>query len=289
MARGNDFVRFCMKCVAFYQYLKGDQIRTCLSKEELKLCIPQKASMQTRGSKSLQEALAKMPGGEEFSSRMPHIKGKEVILSLKQKANVSITSKYNSHRPDKIRISRPGVQTRCARIDPVDLSSSPIDLQDYPRPSINPEERQEAVANSPTQEKHHVTAVQESVCKEMSGTSRAFPIFCEGVFCWAHYHQEEVRRWDHTRQKVHCCSYVLTPDGQIQKGKKGSHAICLLQQRHCKCVKGTGRKWVASRPEVPDIWPVKKSTNLMHKEILALENVGFPFLHHEAISSRRLI
>jgi hypothetical protein len=42
-----------------------------------------------------------------------------------------------------------------------------------------------------------------------------------------------------------------------------------------RCVKGTKRKWVQSRPDIPSIWPVKIGTNLFKKEILDFESVGF--------------
>jgi hypothetical protein len=42
-----------------------------------------------------------------------------------------------------------------------------------------------------------------------------------------------------------------------------------------RCVKGTKRKWVQSRPDIPNIWPVKIRTNLSKKEILDFESVGF--------------
>jgi hypothetical protein len=40
-------------------------------------------------------------------------------------------------------------------------------------------------------------------------------------------------------------------------------------------IKGTKRKWVQSRPDIPSIWPVKIRTNLSKKEILDLESAGF--------------
>jgi hypothetical protein len=53
-------------------------------------------------------------------------------------------------------------------------------------------------------------------------------------------------------------------------------------------VKGSRRRWVKSRPDVPDIWPVKFGTNLTKKEILALENAGFHLPQRAVISLRRL-
>jgi hypothetical protein len=54
------------------------------------------------------------------------------------------------------------------------------------------------------------------------------------------------------------------------------------------CIKGTRRKWVQSRPDIPSIWPVKIGTNLSTKEILDLESVGFQLPQRAVISVRRL-
>ena len=53
-------------------------------------------------------------------------------------------------------------------------------------------------------------------------------------------------------------------------------------------MKGSKRRLVKSRPDVPDIWPMKLGTNLMEKEILALDNVGFHLPHRAVISLGRL-
>jgi hypothetical protein len=39
-----------------------------------------------------------------------------------------------------------------------------------------------------------------------------------------------------------------------------------------RCVIGSPRKWILSKPEIPDVWPVKIGTNLSSKEILGLES-----------------
>jgi hypothetical protein len=54
------------------------------------------------------------------------------------------------------------------------------------------------------------------------------------------------------------------------------------------CIKGTKRKWVQSRPDIPSIWPVKIGTNLSKKEILDLESASFQLPQCAVISSRRL-
>lgn len=56
-----------------------------------------------------------------------------------------------------------------------------------------------------------------------------------------------------------------------------------------RCDKRTRRKWVVSRLDAPDIWPVKRDTNLTRKEIQALENGGFKLPQRQVIFPRRLI
>jgi hypothetical protein len=53
-------------------------------------------------------------------------------------------------------------------------------------------------------------------------------------------------------------------------------------------VKDTRRKWVQSRPDIPNIWPVKIETNLSKKEILDLESTSFQLPQCAIISLRRL-
>ena len=55
-----------------------------------------------------------------------------------------------------------------------------------------------------------------------------------------------------------------------------------------RCVKGTRRKLVKSRPDVPKVWLVKMGTNLTQKEILALEGAGFQLQPRLQILPRRL-
>jgi hypothetical protein len=55
-----------------------------------------------------------------------------------------------------------------------------------------------------------------------------------------------------------------------------------------RCVKGTRRKWLQHRPDVPDVWPVLTGTNLILQEILALEEGGFQLQQRQDVSPRRL-
>jgi hypothetical protein len=55
-----------------------------------------------------------------------------------------------------------------------------------------------------------------------------------------------------------------------------------------RCVKGTKRRWVKSRPDVPNVWPVKIGINLSRKEILNLEQAGFQLPQRVVITPRKL-
>jgi hypothetical protein len=45
---------------------------------------------------------------------------------------------------------------------------------------------------------------------------------------------------------------------------------------------------VKSKPDIPNVWPVKIGTNLSKKEILELEQAGFQLPQRAVISPRRL-
>ena len=114
MATVNDFVRAFMQCLAYYQFLKGENPGTGLSKEELKLRRAQRSAAKTGNSKPLHEAILKMSGGDEWCTRTPHLEEKEEFVSLKRKPDTAFGDEHESHRPNKISISRPRVQTRSA-------------------------------------------------------------------------------------------------------------------------------------------------------------------------------
>jgi hypothetical protein len=42
-----------------------------------------------------------------------------------------------------------------------------------------------------------------------------------------------------------------------------------------RCVKGTKRRWIKSKPDILNFWPMKIGTNLSRKEILDLEHTGY--------------
>lgn len=92
--------------------------------------------------------MSTMPGAKGFCTRTPHLEGEEVLLSLKRKLDLPPGSEFDSHKPDKISISRPRVQTRSTKSNSDPLAQSSIHLPDSPTDSKNPAVPQQS--NNPT-------------------------------------------------------------------------------------------------------------------------------------------
>jgi hypothetical protein len=156
-----------MQCSAYSQILKGENHGTGLSKEELKLRRAQRSAAKTKISKPLHEAILKMPGGDEWCTRSPHLEGEEVFFSLKCKPETTFGDERESHRPDKISISRPRVQSRSARLN---NSPPPVTTPDSPTtphsPTIADEEQLQLPTHDASQQvdRYHVTAIEETLC-----------------------------------------------------------------------------------------------------------------------------
>ena len=293
VATVDDYVRAFMQCVSYYQYLKGDRAGTGPSKEELKLRAAQRSSEITGNTKSLHEAMTRMPGAQEFCIRTPHLEGEEVFLSLKRKADLPPGSELDSHRPDKISISRPRVQTRSSIKN--SQTASPTADSESPETFATPIAPQQSNGKTrvsdvtPLSPLQHVTAVQESACDESKWHIARLPK-TSAKACFA----------IQAMTKKKCVARIVqdgkstaapTYTGMMTNYRKNKQE--LLQFFFCnddieRCVKGTRRKWVISRPEVPETWPVKMGTNLSRKEILQLETAGFRLPQRQEISPRRL-
>jgi hypothetical protein len=61
----------------------------------------------------------------------------------------------------------------------------------------------------------------------------------------------------------------------VQKKKEEVMQFFFCNDDIKRYVKGTRRRWVQSRSDIPSIWPMKIETNLSKKEILDLENAEF--------------
>jgi hypothetical protein len=234
-----------------------------------------------------------MPGAAEFCTREPHFEGEEVFGSQKRKADVPLGSEHESHRLDKVNFSHPRVRTRSSAAKEASCSLNIIpeelspDLQDGQ--TTAPDAPIELVIPIDISRAPHVTAIQEIHCNE---------------------YQWHIARLRKTSKKACFAQQAVTKNKCIAKIVQDNKSTAaptytgmmfnsqkkkdeLMEFFFCnddieRCVKGSKRRWVKSKPDVPDIWPVKLSTNLTKKEILALENAGFHLPQCVVISPRRL-
>jgi len=276
VATVDDYVRAFTQVVAYYQFSKGNGAGTGPSKEDLRIRLAQRNANNTGDPTKLHAALEQMPGASTFCTREPHLEGEEVFLSLKRSAHIPIGSRYDSHRPDKISMSRPLKRTRYA-------SSNSVHV-------IPEEEPETAVCTSPLHESEQVIpptpqtkVVLESVCDEKEWHIARLPKTSSKA-CFA----------QHATTKKKCVAKIVqdnkstaapTYTGMMKNYKR---TTVDMQFFFCnsdieRCVKGSIRKWVLSKPRVPEIWPVKFGTNLTRQEVLALEDAGFCLAHRPTL------
>jgi hypothetical protein len=282
VASVDDFVRALIQVSRYYQFLKGDYAGTGLGKEELMLWVAQRSVLRSGNLKALNVAMAKMPGAEEFCSREPPFEGEEVFGSQKRKADIPLGSEHESHRPDRVNFSRPRVRTRSTVATGASCSLSGIpeepstDLQEHPIPNVNSRTT-------------HVTAIHETACKETEWYIARLPKTSTKA-CFA---QQAITK-KNCRAKIvqgNTATAAPTYTGVMEHHQKKTDKV--MEFFFCnddieRCIKGTKRRWMKSRPDVPNVWPVKIGTNLSRKEILDLERAGFQLPQRAVISPRRL-
>jgi hypothetical protein len=206
--------------------------------------------------------MAKLPGAELFYTRAPHMAGEEVFGSQKRKAEVPLGFEGESHRPDKVNFSRPRIATRSSGANHASCSLPDVVEE------VSPELQEDQAPNNlgtmgDVERPGHVTAVHKTACKETE---------------W------HIARLSKTSAKACFAQQAITKkkcEAKIVQGSKPMAAptyTSVMQNTHKKrpqvmefffcnddierCVKGTKRKWVQSRPNIPSIWPVKIGTNL---------------------------
>ena len=288
VATVDDFVRAFMQVVNYYQYLNGERSGTGLGKKELLLRVAQRTTIRSGNPRALHVALSRMPEAEEFCSREPHFEGEEVFGSMKRKLDLLPGFEHDSHRPDKVNFSHPRVELRSSKT----CSSAQACKDDPPKPSdadIQLPRTKKEVTPRVVPKVTHVTTVQETACDETQWHIARLPKTSSKA-CFA---EQAI-----TKKK---CIAKIVQDGKsraaptytgmmdsYKKNKLERMQFFFCNDNIDRCVNGTKRKWVKSRPEVPEVWPVKMGTNLIQKEILALEKVGFQLQRRLEMSPRRL-
>ena len=279
VATVDDLVRAFMQMVRYYQFFKGNHAGTGLGKDELLLRVAQRSAHRTSNPKALADAISNIRRVQDFVTREPHLEGEEVFGSQKRKADMPLSCKQDSHRPDKVNFSRPRVRTRSSVANTStpaegaieDGISFPAGMDDMETmPSGEHQHR------PPNHHPMHVTGTQETDCDEREWHISRLPK-SSAKACFA---QQAVTKKKCTARIVRNNVTTAAPTyiGLMVNYKKNRNDV--MQFFFCnddieRYVKGTKRKWVISVPEIPATWPVKRGTNLSKQEILALEAAGF--------------
>jgi hypothetical protein len=232
--------------------------------------------------------MAKLPGAELFCTRAPHMAGEEVFGSQKQKADVPLGFEGESYQPDKINFSCPRIATKSSRAN--HASCSLLDVVEEVSPELQKDQAPNNLGTaSDIRRPNHVTAIHETACKETEWHIARLPK-TSAKACFA---QQAITKKKCEAKIVQGNKSTAAPTytGVIQNAHKKKPEV--MEFFFCnddieRCIKGTKRKWVQSRLDIPSIWPVKIGTNLSKKEILDFESAGFQLPQRAVISPRRL-
>jgi hypothetical protein len=197
--------------------------------------------------------MAKLPGAEFFCTGAPHMAGEEVFGSQKRKADVAFGFEGESHRPDKVNFSCPRIATRSSRAK--HASCSLPDVMEELSPEL---QKDQALNNLSTTgdvgRPGHVTAIHETACKEMEWHIARLPK-TSAKACFA---QQAITKKKWKARIVHGNKPTAASiySGVMQHAHKKKPEV--MEFFFCnddieRCVKGTRRKWVQSRPDIPSI------------------------------------
>lgn len=283
----DDMVRAFMQVVAYYQFLKGEKPGTGPGKEELRLRAAQHTAQHSGNSKVLHDALANMRGADVFCTRDPHLEGEEVFVSLKRKADLPPGSEFDSYRPDKISVSRP--KHKALQLNPqiVALTAEdPLSESECRPREGTPPLPKSPLTHSPAK---HVKSVQETVCDERQWHIARLPK-TSAKACFAQQaitKKKCVAKIVQDNRSTAAPTYTRLMDN-YKKARAEKMQFFFCNDDINRCVNSTRRKWILSKPIVPNVWPIKMGTNLTRKEILALENTGFNLMERVQLSPRKL-
>jgi hypothetical protein len=253
IATVDDFIRALMQVVRYYQYLKGDRVGTDPGKEELQLRAVQRTAERTGDPKVLNVAKAKLYGADFFCTRAPRMAGEEVFGSQKRKADVPLGFEGESHRSDKINFSRPRIVTRSSRANHASCSLSDVveevspKLQEYQAPN-------NLGTAGDVGRPGHVTSVHETACKETEWhIARLSKTSAKACFAQQATTKKKCEAKIFQGNKL---TAAPTYTGVVQNTHKKRPEV--IEFFFCnndieRYVKGTKRKWVQSRPDIPSI------------------------------------
>jgi hypothetical protein len=88
-------------------YLNGGRCREGFGRNELRL----RRASQYGDPSQMANAVTKYSNGSSFTIRIPHLEGQEVFKSTKQMVDITLGSKGDSHRHDRVNFSQSKVNT----------------------------------------------------------------------------------------------------------------------------------------------------------------------------------
>jgi hypothetical protein len=179
--------------------------------------------------------------------------GEEVFGSQKRKADVPLGFEGKSHRLDKINFSHPRMVTRSNKAN--HASCSVLDVVEELSPELKDDQAPNNLGTAADVGRPaHVTAIHETACKEMEWYFARLPK-TSAKACFA----------QHAITKKKCEARIV----QDNKSMPAPTYTGVMLHAHRKkpevmefffcnddikrCVKGTRRKWVQSRPDIPSI------------------------------------
>jgi hypothetical protein len=281
----DDFIWALMQVVRYFQYLKGDRAGTGPGKEELQLRAVQRTAERTGDPKVLNVAMAKLLGAELFYTREPYLAGEEVFGSQKRKADVPLGFEGELHRPDKVNFSLPRIVTKSMRANHASCS-----LPDVVK-ELSPEQQEDQPPNSlgnvgDIGRAGHVTAVHETACKETEWHNARLPK-TSAKACFA---QQAITKKKYEAKIVQGNKSTAAPTytgvmRNAYKKRPKFKEFFFCNDDIERCLKGTKREWMQSRPNIPSIWPVKIGTNFSKKKSLIWRVLASNY--HSAQSSLR--
>ena len=282
----DDFARAFIQCTRYNSFLSGRGSGTGPSKEELRL----RTASRSGNLNSIFKAMEKVPGSSDFLVSGSQYAGEEIFGSSKRRLDAQPGGEDDSHRFDKVNVSQPK-PAKVTRSRSKGSPSGTINLEEDEVPVRLHSAFPGVGASSPntlpeTLRVHHVSSVLESDCDTSAWHIRRVPSVGKKS-CFGQIQKSSKKCTQKLSLSVPAPVYFGTYHCR-PKNKDFHQFFFFCPDDLARCVKSNRRRWVTTRPDVPDVWPVVRGTNLTQREILRLEEAGFQLEQRPPMSQDRL-